>query len=175
MQHVRGIEGEDLLHVEAVIGVGKGKRGGSIQSARSRRYIQGLHQLVALVGIVGPERERIPNLGRCLRVDQVQRLTRVVFVFLQNPGDSLAAAIGKGNAVQLVLHHRSGFGGSNHCVGSRLGRRSSPAHGRGRGRAESAPWTRNSKPPLPESPVASFSSVQSIASQGRSKQRRWRR
>ncbi len=143
MHHVRGIEGEDLLHVKAVIGIGKSKRGGSIQSARSRRHIQRLHQLVAQVGIVGPERERIPNLGRCLRVDQVQRLTRVVFVLLQNPGDSLAAAIGKGDAVQLVLHHRSGFGGSNHCIGSRIGRRSRPVHGRSRGNRRLGRGTRS--------------------------------
>ena len=103
MNDVCGIEAESLFHFEAVVGVGKGERGRSIQRARGRRHIQRLRQLVTQICVVGPERERIPGLGRSLGVDQVQRLTGIVFVLLQNPGDDLAAAIRKRNPVQLVL------------------------------------------------------------------------
>ncbi len=58
---VGGIEGENLLHLEAVVGVGKGKRGRSIQRARGRGHIQRLRQLVAQIRVIGPKRERIPE------------------------------------------------------------------------------------------------------------------
>jgi len=69
---------------------------------------------------------RVVEDGRELR--QVQRLAGVVFVFFQNPGDGLAAAIGEGNAIKLILDNRGGFGGSLNC-----GNSGSTCNGRSRG------------------------------------------
>ena len=109
VNNVGRVEAESLFHFQAVVGIGKAERGRSIHRARGGWYIQRLRQLVAQICVVGPQRERIPGLGRGLRVDQVQRLAGIVFVFLQNPGGDLAAAIGKRNPVQLVLDHSGRF------------------------------------------------------------------
>ena len=62
--------------------------------------------------VVGPQRERIAVLLRRGRIDQIERaVLRVVVEFLQNPGFDLRAAVGEGDAVEIVLNDGLGLAG----------------------------------------------------------------
>ncbi len=67
------VEGEGLDDLDAAVGVVEGKGSGSGELACCRRDVERLVEAGGEGGVVGVERERIAELVRCLRVDEVER------------------------------------------------------------------------------------------------------
>ena len=112
VQHIRLIEGERLPDLGAAVGVGIRERRRSREVAGSGRHVERLAQSGGHACVVRGERERITELLRGLAVNNIERLAlRVLEVppaiglALQNPADDLAAAVGEGDAVELVLNN----------------------------------------------------------------------
>ena len=67
-------------------------------------------QLVAQALVVGPQRQRVSVLLGRAAIHQFERAVLLVVVeLLQNPGLHLAAAVGEGDAVEIVLNDRFRF------------------------------------------------------------------
>ncbi len=110
VDEVVGAEGEGLVDGDVAGGVVEAERRGRLQVAGGRRDVERGGELLGKRGVVGVERERMAVERRASGVDQVERLTGVVLVLLEDPGGDLRAAVGEGDAVELVLDDGRGFG-----------------------------------------------------------------
>ena len=114
--HVAGVEAECLHHVQAVGGVVKGHRAGSLEDAGGRDsagdgdLIEHLVQLFGQLRFIGEERERQAE-GGGLWIDQVKLLAAwvgvvLILLALQNPVLHLSAPVGEDDLQILVLNRR---------------------------------------------------------------------
>ena len=87
----------------AAVGVLEGESRGSGERAGGRGDVERFVEAGGQGSVVGVERERIAELLGRLRVNEVQRLAVGVLVLLENPARDLPAAVGEGDAVELVL------------------------------------------------------------------------
>ncbi len=99
------VEGELLADGEILIGIFEGQ----FLAVSARPRTAPIRVFSRRRRVVGPQRKRIAILRRGGRVDQVERpALGVVIEFLEDPRFYLTAAIGEGDAVQIVLD--DGFG-----------------------------------------------------------------
>jgi hypothetical protein len=110
VDEVVSAEGEGLVDGDVAGGVVEAERRGRLQVAGGRRDVERSGELLGKRGVVGIERERTSVERRASGVDQVERLTGVVLVLLEDPGGDLRAAVGEGDAIELVLDDCGGFG-----------------------------------------------------------------
>ena len=103
--HVGVVETELLADSYIAVNVFKRNFRWSAQRTGTGSQIKRGIQLVALVFVVRPQRERVAVLFRSDTVDQIQRLVFIVGVFLQDPGLDLRSAVGEGDAIKIVLNY----------------------------------------------------------------------
>ena len=99
-------------------GVLERQRAGRAELAGGGRHVHRLGKTGGEALVIGVERERVAELLRGAVVNDVERPALGVFVLLQNPAGGVRAAIGEGDAVNVVfddrlllsssLHHWSG-------------------------------------------------------------------
>ena len=105
------IKGEGLGGLDGAVGVFEGERGRGGEGSGGRGDEHGLAKAGGEGLVVGIEGKGIAVLLGGHLVDEVEGLAFAVLVLLEEPLGDLAAAVGEGDLIELVLDDGGGFGG----------------------------------------------------------------